>query len=127
MKHPKKRWLVPLLSVAVCAAVSLLAAWSDLTYNGGRLVYPMESYSFQRSDIPMLLALALDAFCALALLTFVLPAGGGDQPDPAAQSQAGVSGAVRLLRLSGLSARQRPEQLYALCLFRVFRILRLFL
>ena len=32
----------------------------------------MESYSFQRSDIPMLLALALDAFCALALLTFVL-------------------------------------------------------
>ena len=72
MKHPKKRWLVPLLSVAVCAAVSLLAAWSDLTYNGGRLVYPMESYSFQRSDIPMLLALALDAFCALALLTFVL-------------------------------------------------------
>lgn len=72
MKHQRPRWLVPLLSVAVCAAVSLLAAWSDLTYNGGRLVYPMESYSFQRSDIPMLLALALDAFCALTLLTFVL-------------------------------------------------------
>ena len=72
MKHQKPRWLVPLLSVAVCVAVSLLAAWSDLTYNGGRLVYPMESYSFQRSDIPMLLALALDAFCALTLLTFVL-------------------------------------------------------
>lgn len=72
MKHQKPRWLVPLLSVAVCVAVSLLAAWSDLTYNGGRLVYPMESYSFQRSDIPMLLVLALDAFCALTLLTFVL-------------------------------------------------------
>ena len=73
MKNKKSRWLVPLLSIGVCVLVSLLAAWSDLTYNSGRLVYPMDSsYSFQPSDIPMLLALTLDVFCALTLLTFIL-------------------------------------------------------
>lgn len=73
MKNKKSRWLVPLLSIGVCVLVSLLAAWSDLTYNSGRLVYPMDSsYSFQPSDIPMLLALTLDAFCALTLLTLIL-------------------------------------------------------
>ena len=73
MKNKKSRWLVPLLSIGVCVLVSLLAAWSDLTYNSGRLVYPMDSsYSFHPSDIPMLLALTLDVFCALTLLTFIL-------------------------------------------------------
>ena len=73
MKNKKSRWLVPLLSIGVCVLVSLLAAWSDLTYNSSRLVYPMDSsYSFQPSDIPMLLALTLDAFCALTLLTLIL-------------------------------------------------------
>ena len=73
MKNKKSRWLVPLLSIGVCVLVSLLAAWSFLAYNRGRLVCPMDSsYSFQPSDIPMLLALTLDVFCALTLLTFIL-------------------------------------------------------
>lgn len=68
------RWLPPVLGGAVCAALTGAAVWYDLTYNGGRLVYPMDSYAFRTTDIPMLLALVLDAVYILFL--FVLLIGG---------------------------------------------------
>lgn len=68
------RWLPPVLGGAVCAALTGAAVWYDLTYNGGRLVYPMDSYAFRPTDIPMLLALVLDA--AYVLCMFALLIGG---------------------------------------------------
>lgn len=68
------RWLPPVLGGAACAALTGAAVWYDLTYNGGRLVYPMDSYAFRPTDIPMLLALVLDAVYILFL--FVLLIGG---------------------------------------------------
>ena len=61
MKIQKLRWF----SIAACVLLTLLAVWDALAHHGGRLVYPMESYSFQASDIPMLLAITLDAVCIL--------------------------------------------------------------
>lgn len=40
------RWLLPVLGGVVCAALTGAAVWYDLTYNGGRLVCPMDSYVF---------------------------------------------------------------------------------
>ena len=68
------RWLPPVLGGVVCAALTGAAVWYDLTYNGGRLVYPMDSYAFRTTDIPVLLAIALDAIYVLYL--FVLLIGG---------------------------------------------------
>lgn len=64
-KYPK--WLMPVLGGVLCAALTGAAVWYDLTYNGGRLVYPMDSYAFQTTDMPMLLALALDVVYILYL------------------------------------------------------------
>lgn len=78
MKDQKKsasrspRWLPPVLGGAACAALTGAAVWYDLTYNGGRLVYPMDSYAFRSTDIPMLLALALDAAYVLCLFALLL-------------------------------------------------------
>lgn len=66
------RWLPPVLGGAACAALTGAAAWYDLTYNGGRLVYPMDSYAFRSTDIPMLLALVLDAAYVLCLFALLL-------------------------------------------------------
>lgn len=71
-KHP--RWLLPVLGGAACIPLTAAAVWYDLTYNSGKLVYPMNSYEFQPTDIPMLLALALDVLYVLYL--FVLLLGG---------------------------------------------------
>lgn len=61
------RRLPPALGGVLCAALTGAAVWYDLTYNGGRLVYPMDSYAFRVSDMPALLAIAL----ALALTLFL--------------------------------------------------------
>ena len=61
------RWLRLVMGGAACAALTGAAVWYDLTYNGGRLVYPMHSYAFRTTDIPMLVAVALDVLYALYL------------------------------------------------------------
>ena len=49
-----------LLAALGCILFTAYAVWDSLTHHAGRLVYPMNSYAFQPSDIPMLLALLLD-------------------------------------------------------------------
>ena len=66
------RWLPPVLGGAACAALTGATVWYDLTYNGGRLVYPMDSYAFRSTDIPMLVALVLDAAYVLCLFALLL-------------------------------------------------------
>lgn len=70
--HRFPKWLPPVLLGALCAAATGTAAWYDLTYNGGRLVYPMNSYAFQPADIPMITALALDALYFLYLMILLV-------------------------------------------------------
>ncbi|MDE7221169.1 MAG: hypothetical protein K2O45_16390, partial [Oscillospiraceae bacterium] len=71
--HP--RWLPPVLGGAACAVLTGAAVWFDLTYNGGKLVYPMDSYAFQATDIPMLLALAADMAYVLYLALLLVRRG----------------------------------------------------
>ena len=68
------RWAALTLGGAACAALTAAAAWYDLTYNGGKLVYPIHSYAFAPTDIPMLLAVGLDVLYAL-YLAFLLVRG----------------------------------------------------
>ena len=68
--HP--RWLLPVLAGAACLALILLAGWHAVTYNGGRLVYPMDSYVFQPADIPMLLSIGLDVLYVLYLVALLI-------------------------------------------------------
>jgi hypothetical protein len=70
--HP--RGLLLALGGVLCAALTGAAVWYDLTYNGGKLVYPMHSYAFAPADIPMLLAIALDVLYVL-YLAFLLVRG----------------------------------------------------
>ena len=49
-----------LLAALGCILFTAYAVWDSLTHHAGRLVYPMNSYAFQPSDIPMLLALLRD-------------------------------------------------------------------
>lgn len=63
-----RAWRVPVLSGALCAVLTALAVWFDLACNGGRLVYPMHSYVFRSTDIPMIAALVLDVLYGLYLL-----------------------------------------------------------
>lgn len=69
-RHP--RWLLPVLGAILCAALTGAAVWYDLTYNAGKLVYPMDSYAFQTTDIPMLLALLLNVLYVLYLFVLLL-------------------------------------------------------
>lgn len=69
---PKKPWRFPAAAGALCAALTAGAVWFDLTRNGGRLVYPMHSYVFRPSDIPMIAALVLDALYGIYLLFLLL-------------------------------------------------------
>ena len=64
-----KQKLLTILGGVLCAALTAYAAWDSLTYHAGRLVYPMDSYAFQPSDIPMLLAVAAD--CIYLIYLFV--------------------------------------------------------
>lgn len=68
----KKNIVRRLVPPAGCAVLTGAAAWYDLAYNGGRLVYPMDSYAFQPTDIPVLLALALDFLYVLYLLVLLV-------------------------------------------------------
>lgn len=68
------RWAALTLGGAACAALTVAAVWYDLTYNGGKLVYPIHSYAFAPTDIPMLLAVGLDVLYAL-YLAFLLVRG----------------------------------------------------
>ena len=77
-KHP--HWLTLVAGGAVCAVLTGAAVWYDLTYNGGKLVYPMHSYAFEPTDIPMLLAIALDVLYVL-YLAFLLVRGIRAQKD----------------------------------------------
>lgn len=70
----RPRWLGLLLGGAVCAVLTAAAVWFDLAYNGGRLVYPMDSYAFRTTDIPMLAAVLLDVGYVL-YLAFLLVRG----------------------------------------------------
>ena len=70
--HP--RGLLLALGGVLCAALTGAAVWYDLTYNGGKLVYPMHSYAFAPADIPMLQAIALDVLYVL-YLAFLLVRG----------------------------------------------------
>ena len=65
MKHNKK--LLAALGAVLCIALTAYAVWDSLAHHAGRLVYPMDSYAFQLSDIPMIAALALDAIYIIAL------------------------------------------------------------
>lgn len=73
MKQQKRnRKIIPATLGVCCAALTGLAAWFDLTYNGGKLVYPMNSYAFAPADIPMLAALTLDLLFAVYLMLLLL-------------------------------------------------------
>ena len=74
------RWAALTLGGAACAALTAAAAWYDLTYNGGKLVYPIHSYAFAPTDIPMLLAVGLDVLYVL-YLAFLLVRGIRAQKD----------------------------------------------
>ncbi len=65
-------WLKRAAGGAACAALTGAAVWYDLTYNGGRLVYPMHSYAFRTTDIPMLAAVALDVLYVLYLAYLIV-------------------------------------------------------
>ncbi len=81
--HP--RGLLLALGGVLCAALTGAAVWYDLTYNGGKLVYPMHSYAFAPADIPMLLAIALDVLYVL-YLAFLLVRGIRVQKERAAKT-----------------------------------------
>ena len=72
-QNKNRKWILVLLGLC-CAALTAAACWYDLTYNGGRLVYPLPSYAFRPTDIPMLLAVTLDVLYAL-YLAFLLARG----------------------------------------------------
>ena len=88
------RWLPPVLGGAVCAALTGAAVWYDLTYNGGKLVYPMDSYAFRTTDIPMLLALTLDVLYGLFLLFLLFR---------------GIIGQKRYMQETGRTRRLSPK------------------
>lgn len=67
----RSRWLAPLLGGGGCALLTAYAVWDSLAHHGGRLVCPMDSYVFQVSDMPMLLALGLDALYGIYLLALL--------------------------------------------------------
>ena len=73
-RRTKRHWLPPIVLSVLCAALTAAAAWYDLTYNGGKLVYPMNSYVFEPTDMPMLLALVLDVLCGVYLVYAVIRA-----------------------------------------------------
>ena len=69
----KSKLLLAAAGGAACAAFNIYAAWDSLAHHGGRLVYPMDSYAFQPSDIPMIAAIALDfLYAAFLAVTLVL-------------------------------------------------------
>ena len=68
------RWLRLVSGGVSCGALTGAAVWFDLTYNEGKLVYPMHSYAFRPTDIPMLAAVLLDVLYAL-YLAFLLVRG----------------------------------------------------
>ncbi len=79
------KWLFLVLLGMTCAAATGTAVWYDLTYNSGRLVYPMDSYAFQPMDIPMIIVVAADVLFFLHL-AFLLVRGIRVQKERAAKT-----------------------------------------
>ena len=46
------RWAALTLGGVACAALTVATVWYGVTYNGGKLVYPIHSYAFAPTDIP---------------------------------------------------------------------------
>ena len=90
------RWLRLVSGGVACGALTGAAVWFDLTYNEGKLVYPMHSYAFRPTDIPMLAAVLLDVLYAL-YLAFLL--------------------------VLDLWSHGGPDGVYILRLLRIFRLL----
>ncbi|MDE7262673.1 MAG: DUF3796 domain-containing protein [Oscillospiraceae bacterium] len=65
MKRNKK--FLAALGAVLCVLLTAWAMWDAVANHGGRLVYPMDSYAFQPSDIPMIAALLLDTVYIIAL------------------------------------------------------------
>lgn len=56
----KKILLAAAGGLTLCGGFTAWAVWDAIRNHNGRLVYPMDSYAFQMSDIPVLLSIALD-------------------------------------------------------------------
>lgn len=75
MKNKKKKLLTALGGLILCGGLSAWAAWDAVKNHGGRLVYPMDSYAFQPSDIPMLLAISLDFLYIISIVAWLVVEG----------------------------------------------------
>ena len=93
-----------------CAAAMLLSTWYAVTFNGSRLVAPMdfERYSFTWKDLPMLLSTALTCVYISALFLLLLVRIGKSRKSLAAASatrsvnpKLGFMGLLGFLGLAG--------------------------
>lgn len=72
MKNMKKKLLAAAGGLTLCGSFTAWSVWDAVKNHGGRLVYPMDSYAFQPSDIPMLLSISLDLIYLISLAAWLV-------------------------------------------------------
>ncbi len=72
MKANKVKWVIA--GGVLCVLLLLLSVWYAATFNGGRLVEPMDfsTYTFQVRDLPMLCSTALFTLYILGLAVWLV-------------------------------------------------------
>lgn len=72
MKANKVKWVIA--GGVLCVLLLLLSVWYAATFNGGRLVEPMDfsTYTFQIRDLPMLCSTALFTLYVLGLAVWLV-------------------------------------------------------
>jgi len=125
MKQNKK--LPAVLGGTACAAFTAYAVWDSLSHHHGRLVYPMDSYAFQPSDIPMLLALTLDTIYIITLFVSLVLTAAAQRKQIKSSNHTrklnpkmGFLGFLGFLGFAGFSTYSNSQIYFPFCFFVFF-------
>lgn len=136
MSTNKTKTKLLILTGSAIAAAMILSVLYDLTYNSGRLVYPMDfsTYIFQFSDLPMLLS-GLALFIYIILLVVYIfktifknkKAMSTSTKTRKINPKLGYLGFLGFLGFSGFWTYQIDATIYPFCFFSFFGFFSFFL
>lgn len=126
----KKSKVAALICVGIaCLAFLLGSVWYSLTFNEGRLVYPMDfsAYVFRANDLPMLLSVCLFAayilFLAILLIYGILRAkqtAGAANRTRRLNPKLGLLGILGFFGFAGIWTYQSAGQIFPFVFFLFF-------
>lgn len=122
-----KKLLTAAGGLLLCGGFTAWSIWDAITYHEGRLVYPMDSYAFQMSDIPVLLSMVLDLLYLICVVAGLVIWGVRRKQQAGTANRTrkinpllGLLGFFGLLGFLGFYTFPRYHQYFPFCFFVFF-------